>query len=142
MAAWVRNRDRSGCWLALLVAPVCSGSRQPPAVARLRARSQQPRYGAVSRTVPRPPAAGREVRNHGPKLTFPCDLVSVVREREAIPHLIEAESRVVADSNPGMHGGRAACHSVLIKVWQKSDVADRAIEKFITVRSASDVKFT
>ena len=30
-----------------------------------RARSQQPRYGAVSRTVPRPPAAGREVRNRG-----------------------------------------------------------------------------
>ena len=54
------------------------------------------------------------------KLTFPCDLpqiereVSVVREREAIPHLIEAESRVVADSNPGMHGGRAACHAVLV----------------------------
>ena len=47
MAAWVRNRDRSGCWLALLVAPVCSGSRQPPAVARLRARSQQPRVRPV-----------------------------------------------------------------------------------------------
>ena len=30
-----------------------------------RARSQQPRYGAVRRTVPRPPAAGREVRNRG-----------------------------------------------------------------------------
>ena len=54
------------------------------------------------------------------KLTFPCDLpqiereVSVVREREAIPHFIEPESCVVADSNPGMHGGRAACHAVLV----------------------------
>ena len=54
------------------------------------------------------------------KLTFQCDLphiergVPVVREREAIPHFIEAESRVRADPNPGMHGGRAACHADLV----------------------------
>ena len=75
------------------------------------------------------------------KLTFPCDLpqieraVSVVREREAIPHLIEAESRVVADSNPGMHGGRAACHADLVLHFSSQAAvvgpaeAQRAVER-------------